>query len=70
MARENLDFSDLSSEVQASIIKVAGDWALAITNRKFQSNNLKDISSETEFTSQLIQQFQSAKLTLTNILEE
>jgi hypothetical protein len=60
----------LSPEVQASIIKVAGDWALAITNKEKPSLKLSGPFSRGDFIAALSQNFEGAYQSLVSIVEQ
>jgi hypothetical protein len=69
MAESNSKFSDLSPEVEASIIKVAGDWSLAMANKELSNASLKDFFVKQDYYSKLIDYFTSAYNEIKDIVE-
>lgn len=58
----------LSSEVQASIIKVAGEWALTICSKRHPTLNLQKRNPEDDFYNDLTENFKMSYQDLKSIL--
>lgn len=62
--------ADLSPEAQSAIIKVAGDWSLAIANKQYPIVNPKAPFVLSDYSNELYEYFKSFYHNLISIVQE